>query len=323
MSEDSKMLLSVVVIGLNEAARLHACLTAVMATRPAGCALEVIYVDSGSRDGSVAIAESIPGVKVLQLRVPQPSAAKARNLGLRYARGAYVQLIDGDSVVQPGWLEIGLRCLQQSPDMACVFGHCIEMFPARSVYMHVCSLDWHIKPGDHRLCGGNAMWRGSVIKAHGCFDETLRFGEEPDLCARVRGAGHRIVCIDHPMVLHDLGMVTFRQYWQRAEATGMAYARVAARHWQRPERMWLRECLRNFVEPLVWCVVAVLGWSLGKAPAAAGLLLFWWALRAAQIGQAVRARADNRWHALLYGLHCQLIRLPVAAGQVKGLLRSL
>jgi len=313
-------LLSVIVIGLNEAARLRAALTAVVSGKPNGFALEVFYVDSGSRDDSVQIARSVPGVQVLHLQNVRPSAAKARNLGLRNARGDFVQLVDGDSVLQAGWMETGLRRLQQSADIACVFGHCTEMFPTQSVYMHVCSLDWHIAPGDHRLCGGNAMWRRDVLAANSWFDETLRYGEEPDLCARVRHSGYRIVCIDHPMVTHDLGMTRFRQYWRRGEATGMAYARVAARHWRLPERLWLRECVRNFLEPALWCAVAALGWWLGRAPGAAGLLLAWWTLRAMQIGLAVRARASGWAHALLYGLHCQLIRLPVAAGQLKGLL---
>lgn len=320
-SPNSPLLLSIVVIGLNEEARLQAALEAIFANVPANVELEVFYVDSGSTDRSLAIAGTVPGVQILSLQTHRPSAAKARNLGLSQARGQYVQLIDGDSVLQPDWLSKALQALQTTPEIACVFGQCIEAFPEQSLYMRVCGLDWHIPAGDHRLCGGNSMWRRDVIAAHGFFDETLQLGEEPDLCYRVRQQGHRIVCLDVPMVLHDLAMVTFKQYWKRGEATGKAYARVATRYWRKPEKMWLRETLRNFVEPALWLLIAAAGVWLGGFVGACGALVSWWILRALKISTAVRARASDWKHSVLYGLHCQFMRLPVVVGQVKGLLQ--
>jgi len=313
--------LSVVIIGLNEEARLGACIQAVLDTSPTGITLQVLYVDSGSRDASLAIARSFECVHVLELSNTAPSAAKARNLGLLHARGHFVQLLDGDSVVQPGWLDAGMAALRADSTLACVFGQCIEAYPDQSIYMRVCGLDWHIPAGDHRLCGGNSMWRRDVIAAHGFFDEALQLGEEPDLCYRVRQQGHRIVCLDRPMVLHDLAMTTFKQYWNRGEATGKAYARVAARYWRLPEKMWLRETLRNFAEPFLWILVAAIGAWLGGGWWALGALVGWWLLRALKIAIGARARSSGWAGGMLYGLHCQLMRLPVVVGQVKGLLK--
>lgn len=317
------ILVSVVVIGLNEEARLQSALHAVFATCPEHCQLEVFYVDSGSRDSSVAIAEAMPGVQVLRLQTQRPSAAKARNLGLSRAQGRFVQLIDGDSVLQPGWLDAAVLALEASPDIACVFGQCVEAFPEQSIYMRVCGLDWHIPAGDHRLCGGNSMWRREVIAAHGFFDEALQLGEEPDLCYRVRQQGHRIVCLDIPMVLHDLAMTTFKQYWKRGEATGKAYARVALRYWRKPEKMWLREVVRNFIEPLIWLLVAAVGASFYGMGGAIVLLGAWLLLRALKIATAVGQRSGGWICGLMYGLHCQFIRLPVVVGQFKGLVQRL
>ena len=317
---DGKVLISVVVIGLNEEARLQSSLEAVLAQQPSRCELEVFYVDSGSTDRSVAIAQSVSGVQVLRLQTSRPSAAKARNLGLAHARGTYVQLIDGDSVLQPGWLEAALDKLENSPDVACVFGQCIEAFPEQSIYMRVCGLDWHIPAGEHRLCGGNAMWRTSVISAHHFFDESLQLGEEPDLCYRVRQQGQRIVCMDLPMVLHDLGMTTFRQYWKRGVGTGKAYARVASRYWHLPEKMWLRELIRNFLEPVVWLLILLLGGCVSGTMGGAVLALSsWLLLRAAKTAWSVRARARGWATGVLYGLHCQFFRLPVVVGQLQAL----
>lgn len=319
MKQSPGCLLSVIVIGLNEQDRLRSSLESVLLHRPRDYGLEVFYVDSGSTDDSVEIASRIPGVEVLHLKSTQPTAAKARNVGLRHAQGRYVQLVDGDSIIQPGWMDAALAVLERTPEIVCVFGQCIEMFPEQSIYMKVCGLDWHIPPGDHRLCGGNAMWRMSVITAHGFFDETLRSGEEPDLCYRVRQQGGRIICIDAPMVTHDLGMQRFGQYWMRAETSGKGYLRVASRYWRNTEKLWLREVLRHFAEPLIWMIIFLFGWWLGAMLGGLALLAAWWGIRAVRIGYTVRNRVANFTDALMYGLHCQFVCLPLALGQLKAL----
>ncbi len=323
MQRPANPVLSFVIIGLNEEARLKECLEAVLVNSPAGYDVEVIYVDSGSQDRSVEIAKHIPGVTVQHLDTMQPSAAKARNKGLRMARGQYVQLVDGDSVIQPGWIPGALDLLEKTPQVACVFGQCIEMFPEQSIYMKVCGLDWHIPAGDHRFCGGNAMWRISSIAGEGFFDETLRLGEEPDLCYRVRQRGGRIVCLDTPMVKHDLDIVRFSQYWKRGENSGVSFIRVAARYWRNTEKLWLREVIRNFAEPLIWACALSLGWWLGALPLTLMLLLGWWFLRALRVACAARSRTANFTDALMYGLHCQFMRIPIAIGQFKALPRLL
>ncbi len=322
MSSASKFLISIVVIGLNEEAHLETSLTAVMAAKPPECDLEVFYVDSGSSDRSVEIAAGVLGVEVIHLNTARPSAAKARNAGLSRVRGSYVQLVDGDSVVQPGWLSAAVEKLSSTDEIACVFGQCIEMHPEQSIYMRVCGLDWFIAPGDHRLCGGNAMWRTSVISEHGYFDEALQLGEEPDLCYRVRQRGMRIVCIDKPMVLHDLGMTHFKEYWKRGENSGKAYARVALRYWKNAEKLWFQEFLRNFAEPLIWLTVFAVGWWFGGVSGGLLVLLGWWSLRATKIATSIRTRTRTFSEGLVYGFHCQFIRVPMVVGQLKALLHG-
>src|SRR5689334_17290215 len=101
----------VVVIGRNEGERLAACLQSL-------CALgvPVVYVDSGSRDGSVALARSLAHVtKVVELDPARPfSAARARNEGFAALREAQpdtacVQFLDGDCTLAEGWLDVAVR----------------------------------------------------------------------------------------------------------------------------------------------------------------------------------------------------------------------
>ena len=320
MNLERRPLLSVVVIGLNEQDRLQASLEAVFATKPQGCELEVFYVDSGSTDRSVEIASAVPGVEVLHIGGGRRSAARARNVGLRRVKGEFVQLVDGDSVLQQGWLARAVGVLEQQPQIACVFGSCIEMYPDQSIYMKVCGFDWHIPPGERRFCGGNSMWRVSVIAEHGYFDEEIRAGEEPELCYRVRHEGGRILCLDVPMVTHDLGMRRFAQYWQRGVTSGSAYAAIALRYWRNREKLWLREMLVNFAEPVIWFALFFGSWRLFGWAATVALMVGWWLLRSVQIAIGIRHRQLGWGNSLMYGLHCQFIRLPAAVGQLKTLL---
>ena len=86
----------VVVIGRNEGQRLRLCLASLQ-----GAARRVVYVDSGSGDGSAALALSM-GVDVVELDMGAPfTAARARNAGFERLVAAapglrFVQFIDGD-----------------------------------------------------------------------------------------------------------------------------------------------------------------------------------------------------------------------------------
>jgi Glycosyl transferase family 2 len=114
--------LGAVVIGRNEGHRLQACLGSVLP----GIA-SVVYVDSGSTDGSVELARGM-GAEVIQLDMARPfTAARARNTGFshlmaRHHHTRYVQFIDGDCELVDGWLGVALQHLESHPDSAVVSG---------------------------------------------------------------------------------------------------------------------------------------------------------------------------------------------------------
>src|SRR5688500_14050666 len=102
----------VVVIGRNEGDRLKRCLHSVVNT-----VANVVYVDSGSTDGSVMIA-SEDGVEVVELDVSLPfSAARARNVGYEHRVKAdselrFAQFVDGDSEISGKWIACAVQSLQ-------------------------------------------------------------------------------------------------------------------------------------------------------------------------------------------------------------------
>ncbi|RQP26345.1 glycosyltransferase family 2 protein [Piscinibacter terrae] len=221
--------LGVVVIGRNEGERLRRCLESMSGMGPV-----VVYVDSGSTDGSVEMARS-RGVEVVALDMSVPfTAARARNAGFARLRQVspdieFVQFVDGDCEVIDGWLQDAMSFLQDRADVSCVCGRLRERFPERSVYNRLCDFEWDRAPGETEACGGIAMMRAAVFQEMGAFREDMVAGEEPELCQRMRAKGWKIWRLPSAMAWHDAAMLRFGQWWKRSKRTGFGNA----------QRLWL------------------------------------------------------------------------------------
>lgn len=226
--------IAAVVIGRNEGERLRACLNSLV-----GQVRHLVYVDSGSTDGSIEFSESV-GATVVALDLSIPfTAARARNAGfekaLELGGAKYVQFVDGDCCVQPGWLDIARTKLSENSDIAVVSGRVRERYPEASVYNRLCDAEWDRPVGETKSCGGNAMMRVDAFEALGGFEDSLIAGEEPELCIRLRRAGWKIYRLDAEMVLHDAAMTRFSQFWKRARRGGFAASEGVAIHGGPPE----------------------------------------------------------------------------------------
>ena len=235
--------IAIVAIGRNEGDRLRICLSSALKT---GAAQTVVYVDSGSSDGSAHYARGL-GCQVVDLDMSVPfTAARARNAGFARAMACtpglgYVQFIDGDCELLPDWVTAAHATLHANPKVAAVCGRLRERFPERSIYNQVCDIEWNTPIGEAKACGGIALFRVSAFAASSGFLETLIAGEEPELCIRLRAAGWKILRIDEDMALHDAAMLHFRQWWSRSTRTGYAFAEGTSLHGRPPERHWVRE----------------------------------------------------------------------------------
>lgn len=221
--------LGIVAIGRNEGERFVRCVESLVREAP-GCT--IIYVDSGSTDGSVEFARGM-GVEVVQLDMSRPfTAARARNAGLERLLEVspsvqFVQFIDGDCEVIAGWLEAGVAALAGDESLAAVSGRLRERFPERSIYNRLADIEWDRPVGEEKSCGGVAMMRVSRVREVGGFDSGLIAGEEPELCARMRERGGRIMRLAHDMAWHDLAMTTSAQWFKRARRHGHAIIEVS------------------------------------------------------------------------------------------------
>ena len=252
-----------VVIGRNEGIRLEICLLSLI-----GRATPVVYVDSGSSDGSVDLALRL-GADVIKLdRVQQFTAARARNAGFRRMveiAGAadHVQFVDGDCELQPDWLATASAFLRDQPDVAVACGRVRERFPHASPYNRLCDMEWNAPTGEVKACGGIAMMRVDAFIEIGGFAEEMIAGEEPDLCFRLRRAGWRILRLNDEMALHDAAMIHVGQWWQRARRSGYADMEANLRRGRQEAGLGRKVWSNAFwALPLAWPLWPLLWWRI-------------------------------------------------------------
>lgn len=308
---------SVVVIGKNEGARLGRCLASVQAANWTHIPHDIWYVDSGSSDGSLQTAERM-GATALALDDVRPCAAKARNLGWQQARGEFILFLDGDTELHPDFVTKALATLEDA-SLCAAWGHRRETQPQQSIYTRVLDLDWVYPVGRSLYFGGDVLVRRAALAQAGGFDGSLGAGEEPELCARLRADGWQIEHIDAPMTGHDLAVRSWRAYARRCWRSGMAYAEVAARARRLGDGLWQRESLRDMVHGLGWIALplVVLALALLAGPAWALLPLLPAAIMVCRSAWRARWKAPGRPALLLaYAVHSQVQKIPALGGQL-------
>jgi GT2 family glycosyltransferase len=312
MLPDSDHSVAIVAIGRNEGERLKSCLRAAAAV-----ARTVVYVDSGSIDGSAVFARSL-GCDVVELQPPF-SAARARNEGFASAinldpDAAFVQFVDGDCTLVESWLEHGIAALNERTDVGVVCGHVREIHPEASVYNRLFDLEWRQGPGEINACGGIFMVRPAVFKAAGGFRADVIAAEDNEFCLRMRRMGQKILLLDTAMVWHDAAMHRFVEWWRRTRRTGHAWAQVAALHGKSEERYFVRECRRVWLWGLAIPAIAIV-----FAPFTRGISLFLFFLYGPQFGWVVRKGRKRGWplsDSMIYAFFTVLSKFPGVEGML-------
>lgn len=179
---------------------------------------EIIVIDDGSSDQTANIAASFgPPVRLIQQT--NGRVCKARNHGIREAKGQYICLLDHDDFWFPDKLERQVREFEQHPDVGIVYGSFIL---------------WHANPGDGRfpspesydlsiypdevdadfsgwiyhqflldcwMLTSTAMFRAEVFANCGTFDESLSYSEDWELWLRI-AREYRFIKTNRPTTLY-------------------------------------------------------------------------------------------------------------------------
>jgi glycosyltransferase involved in cell wall biosynthesis len=195
--------ISIIIPALNEEKMIGRCLESLTRLAFARDQFEVLVVDNGSRDSTLAIAESFKdrlNLKVLQQAGVRISAL--RNLGAGTASGDILAFLDADCLAPADWLD---RIFALAPaDGSGVLG-AHYLLPEDSSWV---GRTWHRyqeapKSGEvsHVPAGDLIMRREDFLKLDG-FDESIQTNEDYELCDRARKAGMHVRAFPQIGVVH-------------------------------------------------------------------------------------------------------------------------
>ena len=274
----------------------------------------MVYVDSGSTDGSVQMSRA-RGIEVVELDMSIAfTAARARNAGFAHLKqlsspARWVQFIDGDCEVIEGWIEAAESLLEREAQVACVCGGLRERFPERSIYNRIADQPATLPSGPIAACGGIAMMRSEVFDEVGGFREDLFAGEEAELCLRMRNAGWKIWRLSIPMAWHDSAMFRFQQWWKRTKRVGYTQGQ-AANMYGRQDLNMVRQAVRSWVWAALIPLAIATGVFIIGSVALLALLVY-----PLQILRVANSMAGHRTHNLWSACFLMLGKFPELLGQ--------
>ena len=184
---DSMPFVSVVVPARDEGRCLGKCIRALLSLDYPPDGYEVIVVNNGSRDGTGAVIDGYP---VRRVDEPTRGGSRARNAGVRAARGEIIAFTDADCIPETGWLR-ELLVGSDACEVGCFAGEFAPQ-PFRGMvdeYVHDRRL---INQGrllsfiPPVVAAGNVAYRKGVFDQIGLFDESFTSGEDGEFSWRMQ-----------------------------------------------------------------------------------------------------------------------------------------
>jgi len=261
---------SVVVIIVNWNGRrfLERCLQSVFAQSFQD--FEVVLVDNGSTDGSVAfVRERFSRVRLIENRENRGFGA-ANNQAIRATDSEFVVTLNNDTEVAPEWLDELVSAARTDQRVgACasrmLFAHHPDMINSAGIAVDRAGIAWDWRGGERDdpherepveifgACAGAALYRRSMLEEIGMFDEDFfAYLEDVDLAWRAQWAGWRALSVPTARVLH---------YHSGTAVEGSPFKnRLLGRN-----KVWL--IAKNYPWPqLLWYLPAILLYDMGSLP---------------------------------------------------------
>mgnify|MGYP006289732855 CR=1 FL=1 len=258
VSRQDAPVLSVVIVTYHVPDLLRRCLDAV-ARADAPFGVEVIVVDAGTDGNGADLRRTDQGVEVIE--APEnPGFGAACNLGARRAIGRYILFLNPDTEVPRDGLVRAIAALEADPGVGIVGPKLVRAdgsldlsarrsfpTPANALYhflrlprlvptsrrfgaYNLTYIDPDVEGDVDAVAGSFMLVRREALEASGLFDETYwMYGEDLDLCLRVRQAGWRARYVPSVVVTHLKGQSSRRRPFR---CTYEFYRAMMVFHWK-------------------------------------------------------------------------------------------
>lgn len=228
----TRPLVSVIVPVYNGARTLPACLQALQNQTSPADQYEIIVVDDGSTDSTVAVAQGF-GVRVISQ--PNAGPAAARNRGAAEARGELLLFTDADCAPAPDWIACMVAPFS-APDVAGVKGTYRTV--QRELVARFVQAEYEDRYERMRkleridfIDTYSAGYRRDIFLAAGGFDTAFPTAsvEDQEFSFRLAEAGHRLLFAPEAAVYH-IHDRTVGEYFRRKFWIGYWKVRVMMEH---------------------------------------------------------------------------------------------
>ena len=229
-------LISVIVAAYNCRNTISKCLESLSSLDHPG--YEVIVVDDGSTDGTSELCETFSGVEVIRLDRGGPS--RARNTGVRKARGKLVAFTDSDCFVDSHWLKelekgfigpdvAGVGGDQVSPADESEMGKRIQEFLKISGFVtrYIQTKAAFGETTHNASC--NSAYRKIIFEEIGGFDEAQFPGEDLELDIKILRKGYRLIYNPAAVVGH-YRPGTYREFCRMMRRYGAGEWHLVRKH---------------------------------------------------------------------------------------------
>lgn len=191
--------------------------------------ITVFLVDNNSSDGSLEkVQDKFPELKIIKNR-ENLGFSKAQNLALKKITAEYILILNPDSKILPGTIKYVIDYMEKNPEVGAASckvekadgsidwaSHRAFPTPWASFLYYVLKDDslYHLTKKDlskthevDAIVGAFFLTRKSVLEKTGLFDESFfMYGEDIDLCYRIRKAGYKIMYVPEVKILHYKGV---------------------------------------------------------------------------------------------------------------------
>lgn len=197
-------MISIVIRVLNEAKHLGSLLKGIQSQVHDADAVEIIVVDSGSTDGTLAIAEQYQ-TKILKIRKDEFSFGRSLNIGCTAARGDCLVFISGHCIpYDANWLARLVAPIRES-SATYTYGRQIggefSKFGEKQVFSKYYPSDPGLAQNGFFCNNANAALLRSAWRDYQ-FNEDLTGLEDMDLAKRLVADNHRVLYVPEAIVYH-------------------------------------------------------------------------------------------------------------------------
>lgn len=254
--------LSIIIVNYNTRDYLARCLESLSESSEADC--EIIVVDNASADASAEmVTNRFPQVQLIA-NPENIGFSKANNQAIAIGTGRYYFFLNPDTEVRPGALTAMIEYMETHPEIGLAGSRLInpdgsdqpsveQRYPGQK---HARKELSELKGDIAWVLGASMIAKRQAILDNGGFcEDFFLYGEEQDLCLRLRKAGWTIGFIPNAVVLH-WGGKSERDHlpaavWEKKFRAERVFYR---RHYSR--RAVRAICQENLVQAL-WRIVSL------------------------------------------------------------------